>query len=182
MDRLILPICDGILNDSRASWTLSSVVIYIDPESDMSNKTLYSFLHNKSNTQKWNKNGWKVGLCDVAASNQPFSLLGIHNTTAVSDSFVNLRSRFMKLYKRKGKLLKCVEWWIKTPVKPIYTIMFKLMDSRPIGCPSHPAQCMTWYSNTNKSRRISQFKRHAWVCLVKKHTFQWTHYISDQYE
>ena len=71
--------------------------------SSCSNRTYNSRprLFGQLNFVKWNKNGWKVGLCDVAG-NQPFSLLGIHNTTAVNDSFINLRSRFVKLYKRKG--------------------------------------------------------------------------------
>jgi len=56
------------------------------------------------NFVNWNKEGWKVGLCNVPPSGQPFSLLGIHNTTAVADSFVRLRQRFIKLYKRKGIL------------------------------------------------------------------------------
>ena len=54
------------------------------------------------NFVNWNKEGWKVGLCDVPPGGQPFSLLGLHNTTAVSESFVQLRNRFVKLYKRKG--------------------------------------------------------------------------------
>ena len=61
-------------------------------------------LTNQLNFVNWNKEGWKVGLCNVPPSGQPFSLLGIHNTTAVVESFVRLRSRFTKLYKRKGTL------------------------------------------------------------------------------
>ena len=86
-------------------------------------------LSGQLNFVNWNKNGWKVGLCDVPASNQPFSLLGIHNTTAVVDSFVTLRSRFSKLYKRKGDFGNplyysnphfstltplCTDWWIRS--------------------------------------------------------------------
>ena len=37
-------------------------------------------------------------------SGQPFSLLGLHNTTAISSTFQALRSRFVKLYKRKAHL------------------------------------------------------------------------------
>ena len=57
------------------------------------------------NFVNWNKEGWKVGLCDVPPGGQPFSLLGLHNTTAVSESFVQLRNRFVKLYKRKGNCI-----------------------------------------------------------------------------
>ena len=35
-------------------------------------------------------------------SGQPFSLLGLHNTTAVTTTFVDLKSRFARLYKRKA--------------------------------------------------------------------------------
>ena len=46
--------------------------------------------------------------------------------------------------------------------------MFKLMDLTPIGCPSHLAHSTMLYSNTNKSRRTSQLKRHACVCWVNE--------------
>ena len=37
-------------------------------------------------------------------SGQPFSLLGLHNTTAISHTFTQLRSRFQRLFKRKAHL------------------------------------------------------------------------------
>ncbi|CAG5094636.1 Oidioi.mRNA.OKI2018_I69.XSR.g13731.t1.cds [Oikopleura dioica] len=52
----------------------------------------------------WNQDGWKVGLCNVAPSGQPFSLLGLHNSTSILPSFTALKSRFSKLYRRKAHL------------------------------------------------------------------------------
>ncbi|CBY08394.1 unnamed protein product [Oikopleura dioica] len=52
----------------------------------------------------WNQDGWKVGLCSVAPSGQPFSLLGLHNSTSILPTFTALRSRFSKLYRRKAHL------------------------------------------------------------------------------
>lgn len=52
----------------------------------------------------WNQDGWKVGLCSVAPSGQPFSLLGLHNSTSILPTFTALKSRFSKLYRRKAHL------------------------------------------------------------------------------
>jgi len=61
-----------------------------------------SRLSSQLNFVNWNREGWKVGLCSVPPSGQPFSLLGLHNTTAVTTTFVDLKSRFARLYKRKA--------------------------------------------------------------------------------
>ena len=50
----------------------------------------------------WNKEGWKTGLCSVAPVGQPYSLLTLANNTCIENTFVNLRERFVKLYKRKA--------------------------------------------------------------------------------
>merc|ERR1711892_201127 len=101
-------------------------------------------LSGQLNFVKWNKNGFKVGLCDVAASNQPFSLLGIHNTTAVSDTFVNLRSRFMKLYKRKAHLHHYVQTdgfdadWLPESSRSLYDVIQQyqqVQKNQPIETP-----------------------------------------------
>ncbi|CAG5127088.1 unnamed protein product, partial [Candidula unifasciata] len=49
----------------------------------------------------WNQEGWKTGLCSVAAVGQPYNLLTLANNTCVHNSFSEIRDRFNKLYKRK---------------------------------------------------------------------------------
>ncbi|BFZ11050.1 hypothetical protein BsWGS_14089 [Bradybaena similaris] len=52
----------------------------------------------------WNQEGWKTGLCSVAAVGQPYNLLTLANNTCVHNSFSAIRDRFNKLYKRKAHL------------------------------------------------------------------------------
>ena len=58
----------------------------------------------------WNKEGFKVGVCDAAPVGMPSSLLCISNNCNISDNFINLRTRFLKLYRRKAHLHHYTEY------------------------------------------------------------------------
>jgi len=49
----------------------------------------------------WNQEGFKVGLCNVAPPNQPYSLLCLSNNCCLASTFEEMSSRCAKLYKRK---------------------------------------------------------------------------------
>lgn len=53
---------------------------------------------------KWNQEGWKTGLCSVAAFGQPYSLLCLANNTCIKDTFSTINDRFRLLYKRRAHL------------------------------------------------------------------------------
>ncbi|XP_061166870.1 tubulin epsilon chain-like [Saccostrea echinata] len=50
----------------------------------------------------WNNEGWKTGLCSVPPVGQNYSLLTLANNTCVHNTFVDLKDRFNRLYKRKA--------------------------------------------------------------------------------
>ena len=52
----------------------------------------------------WNEEGWKTGLCGVAPSGQPYSLLCLANNTCMRHTFADLDARFSRLYRRKAHL------------------------------------------------------------------------------
>lgn len=52
----------------------------------------------------WNQEGWKVGLCHVAPLNKKSSLLALANNTCFQHPCLAIKSRFMKLFKRKAHL------------------------------------------------------------------------------
>ncbi|KAM6954383.1 tubulin epsilon chain [Aplochiton taeniatus] len=52
----------------------------------------------------WNQEGWKTGLCSVPPVGHTHSLLALANNTCVKPTFVELRDRFSKLYKKKAHL------------------------------------------------------------------------------
>ncbi|XP_069090639.1 tubulin epsilon chain isoform X4 [Pleurodeles waltl] len=52
----------------------------------------------------WNQEGWKTGLCSVPPVGHSHSLLALANNTCVKPTFVELRDRFSKLYKKKAHL------------------------------------------------------------------------------
>ncbi|KAJ3030038.1 UNVERIFIED_CONTAM: Tubulin epsilon chain [Siphonaria sp. JEL0065] len=52
----------------------------------------------------WNQDGWKTGLCSVPPIGQTHSLLTLSNNVCISESLGRMRSRFLKLYKRKANL------------------------------------------------------------------------------
>ncbi|XP_078504689.1 tubulin epsilon chain isoform X2 [Lissotriton helveticus] len=52
----------------------------------------------------WNQEGWKTGLCSVPPVGHSHSLLALANNTCVKPTFVELRDRFAKLYKKKAHL------------------------------------------------------------------------------
>lgn len=53
---------------------------------------------------KWNREGWKTGLCSVGPLGQPYSLLTLSNNTCLKETFGNMRGRFVKLFKRRANL------------------------------------------------------------------------------
>lgn len=52
----------------------------------------------------WNQEGWKTGLCSVPPVGHSHSLLALANNTCVKPTFIELKDRFMKLYKKKVQL------------------------------------------------------------------------------
>ncbi|KAM5256536.1 tubulin epsilon chain [Ctenodactylus gundi] len=52
----------------------------------------------------WNQEGWKTSLCSVPPVGQPHSLLALANNTCVRPTFVDLRERFLRLYRKKAHL------------------------------------------------------------------------------
>ncbi|MGH0142520.1 UNVERIFIED_CONTAM: hypothetical protein FKN15_051344 [Acipenser sinensis] len=52
----------------------------------------------------WNQEGWKTGLCSVPPVGHSHSLLALANNTCVKSTFIELKDRFMKLYKKKAHL------------------------------------------------------------------------------
>ena len=62
----------------------------------------------------WNTEGWKTGLCSVPPVGQSYSLLTLANNTCIHNTFVDLRDRFNRLYKRKVHACR------KTPIDQIH--------------------------------------------------------------
>uniref|UniRef100_A0AAQ4NME9 Tubulin epsilon 1 n=1 Tax=Gasterosteus aculeatus aculeatus TaxID=481459 RepID=A0AAQ4NME9_GASAC len=52
----------------------------------------------------WNQEGWKTGLCSVPPVGHSHSLLALANNTCVMSTFMELRERFTKLYRKKAHL------------------------------------------------------------------------------
>ncbi|KAK5880600.1 hypothetical protein CesoFtcFv8_023611 [Champsocephalus esox] len=52
----------------------------------------------------WNQEGWKTGLCAVPPVGHSHSLLALANNTCVKSTFMELRERFTKLYRKKAHL------------------------------------------------------------------------------
>ncbi|XP_056873832.1 tubulin epsilon chain isoform X3 [Takifugu flavidus] len=52
----------------------------------------------------WNKEGWKTGLCSVPPVGHSHSLLALANNTCVKPTFMELKERFTKLYRKKAHL------------------------------------------------------------------------------
>ncbi|KAG1933979.1 tubulin epsilon chain-like [Pimephales promelas] len=52
----------------------------------------------------WNQEGWKTSLCSVPPVCHSHSLLALANNTCVKSTFLELRERFVKLYRRKAHL------------------------------------------------------------------------------
>lgn len=61
-------------------------------------------IHRTLRFTAWNKHAWKTGICSVPPPNQNCSVLCLSNNTVVKDMFTDIRSRFMRLYKRKANL------------------------------------------------------------------------------
>ncbi|XP_039603882.1 tubulin epsilon chain isoform X1 [Polypterus senegalus] len=52
----------------------------------------------------WNQEGWKTGLCSIPPVGHSHSLLALANNTCVKPTFMELKERFMKLYKKRAHL------------------------------------------------------------------------------
>ncbi|XP_041716708.1 tubulin epsilon chain isoform X3 [Coregonus clupeaformis] len=52
----------------------------------------------------WNQEGWKTGLCSVPPVGHSHSLLALANNTCVKPTFMELRDRFAKLYRKKAHM------------------------------------------------------------------------------
>ncbi|EDQ85258.1 uncharacterized protein MONBRDRAFT_29416 [Monosiga brevicollis MX1] len=50
----------------------------------------------------WNPDGWKIGMCRQASVRQSRSLLCLANNTCIRNSFVAVRDRFLKLYRKRA--------------------------------------------------------------------------------
>ncbi|XP_074043486.1 tubulin epsilon chain isoform X3 [Macrotis lagotis] len=52
----------------------------------------------------WNQEGWKTSLCSVPPVGHSHSLLALANNTCVKPTFIGLKNRFSRLYKKKAHL------------------------------------------------------------------------------
>ncbi|XP_037119925.1 tubulin epsilon chain [Syngnathus acus] len=52
----------------------------------------------------WNPEGWKTSLCSVPPVGLSQSLLALANTTTIKSTFMEMRERFQKLYRKKAHL------------------------------------------------------------------------------
>jgi len=52
----------------------------------------------------WNQEGFKVGLCNVAPSGMPYSLLCLANNSAIRTQFGRIKQQFLRLSKRKAHM------------------------------------------------------------------------------
>ncbi|XP_062510465.1 tubulin epsilon chain-like isoform X2 [Corticium candelabrum] len=52
----------------------------------------------------WNQHGWKTGLCSVPPVGHLYSLLSLANNTCIKSTFTDIRTGFVKLYRRKAHL------------------------------------------------------------------------------
>ncbi|XP_072264876.1 tubulin epsilon chain isoform X2 [Pyxicephalus adspersus] len=52
----------------------------------------------------WNQEGWKTGMCSVPPVGHSHSLLALANNTCVKPTFIDLRDRFNRLYRKKAHL------------------------------------------------------------------------------
>ncbi|XP_065062979.1 tubulin epsilon chain-like isoform X2 [Rhopilema esculentum] len=59
-------------------------------------------LRSSLNFVHWNQEGWKTGLCSVPPVGHQYSMLTLANNTCVREPFMDMKSRFLKLYKRKA--------------------------------------------------------------------------------
>ncbi|KAH3766486.1 tubulin epsilon chain [Pelomyxa schiedti] len=58
----------------------------------------------------WNREGWKIGHCSVPGLNQRKSLLCLSNNSCICNTFQDLHSRFLRLYKRKAHVHHYTEY------------------------------------------------------------------------
>ena len=52
----------------------------------------------------WNQEGWKTGLCSVPPVGHQYSMLTLANNTCIRQPFMDVKERFLKLYKRKAHM------------------------------------------------------------------------------
>ncbi|XP_020863843.1 tubulin epsilon chain isoform X1 [Phascolarctos cinereus] len=52
----------------------------------------------------WNQEGWKTSLCSVPPVGHSHSLLALANNTCIKPTFIELKKRFTRLYKKKAHL------------------------------------------------------------------------------
>ena len=50
----------------------------------------------------WNREGFKIGICDVPSNESPMSMLTLTNSTMILDAFQSVKERFEKLWRRKA--------------------------------------------------------------------------------
>ncbi|KAK1338100.1 hypothetical protein QTO34_001210 [Cnephaeus nilssonii] len=67
-------------------------------------RSLYLRLKPSLQFVSWNQEGWKTSLCSVPPVGHSHSLLALANNTCVKPTFMELRERFMRLYKKKAHL------------------------------------------------------------------------------
>lgn len=59
-------------------------------------------LQDKINMIYWNKEGYKVGICKKAPTNQDYAILALCNSTGIKQVFWTMHSKFNELFKRKA--------------------------------------------------------------------------------
>ncbi|XP_014734789.1 PREDICTED: tubulin epsilon chain isoform X2 [Sturnus vulgaris] len=85
----------------RLHYLVSSLTpLYTLADVNVPSRRLKPSLHFVS----WNQEGWKTGLCSVPPVGHSHSLLALANNTCVKPTFIELKDRFMKLYKKKAHL------------------------------------------------------------------------------
>jgi tubulin epsilon len=52
----------------------------------------------------WNQEGYKIGLCNTPPVGMPYSLLCLSNNSCIVNHFASLKTKFMRLYKRKANV------------------------------------------------------------------------------
>ncbi|XP_078397506.1 tubulin epsilon chain [Cetorhinus maximus] len=60
----------------------------------------------------WNQEGWKTSLCSIPPVGHTHSLLALANNTCVRSTFIDLKDRFVKLYKKKCRLVFFIDVYI----------------------------------------------------------------------
>ncbi|KAJ3304065.1 Tubulin epsilon chain [Kappamyces sp. JEL0829] len=91
---------------------------------------------------RWNADGWKTGLCDVAPIGQQHSILALSNNTGFWRISDRIGTRFNRLFKRRAHLHHYLEWMDESEFSQaqerIRTLTggYKALESKTLSQPS----------------------------------------------